>query len=288
MNRFSRRQFAQISGAGLVAGKLGLSATNGKLTAGEVVDRIKKNLGIPWNNTTYRDTFKIGGPDTVVTGISTSFGGNLRVLQLGLKQGLNMCIPHEPTFYSDGDRIDLVKDDPLYHLKLDWANKNNIVVWRIHDHWHARIPDGVSTGWVRQMGWEKYQTDKTMRAFKIPETTLGELAKYVSKTLQTNSVRIVGDPSIKVSMVERGGHGLAQNMAALPKADCILVSETREYDSFEYARDMVAIGQKKGAIFISHIAGEDYGMEEMERWLKPIVPEVPVKFIPTTDEFWTV
>ena len=34
------------------------------MTAGEVVDRIKKNLGVPWRDTTYRDTFKFGGPDT--------------------------------------------------------------------------------------------------------------------------------------------------------------------------------------------------------------------------------
>ena len=29
------------------------------LTAGEVVDRIRKNVGIPWNDSSFRDTFKI-------------------------------------------------------------------------------------------------------------------------------------------------------------------------------------------------------------------------------------
>jgi putative NIF3 family GTP cyclohydrolase 1 type 2 len=287
MSRLSRRQFVHIAGSGLAGGSLGL-AQRGKLSAGEVVDRIKKNLGIPWNNSTYRDTFKIGGSESVVTGIATSFGGNLRVLKLAKKMGLNMAIVHEPTFYSDGDRIDLVKDDPLYKLKLDWANQNEMVVWRIHDHWHARKPDGIATGWNKGMGWEQYQISGSLRDFKIPETTLGELAKEVARKLETRSLRVVGDPSQKVSLVSRGGHGLAQNMEALPKADCILVSETREYDSFEYARDTVLSGAKKGAIFISHEAGEDLGMEEFARWLKPFVPEVPIQFIPTTDEFWTV
>src|SRR5512143_2996578 len=135
MSRPSRRSFLQLAGTSLAAGKRA-KAQNARLTAGVVVDRIKKNLGIPWNDSTYRDTFKIGGPNSVVSGIATSFGGNLRVLQLARKQGLNMAIVHEPTFYSDGDRIDLVKNDPLYKLKLDWATRNNIVVWRIHDHWH--------------------------------------------------------------------------------------------------------------------------------------------------------
>jgi putative NIF3 family GTP cyclohydrolase 1 type 2 len=263
-------------------------AAPGKLTAGEVVDRIKKNLGIPWNDSTYRDTFKIGGPDSVVMGIASSFGANLRVLQLAQKAGLNMVIPHEPTFYSDGDRVDLVKDDPLYKMKLEWANRNNIVVWRIHDHWHARRPDGISTGWIKGMGWEQYVVSGNLREFKIPETTLGALAKEVARKLETTSIRVVGDPVTRVSLISRGGHGLAQNMEALAKADCILVSETREYDSFEYARDTVLSGAKKGAIFISHTSGEDLGMEEFARWIKPIVPEVPVRYIPTTDEFWTV
>ena len=42
------------------------------MTAGEIVDRIKKNLGAPWRQNTYRDTFKSGGPDTPVTGIATT------------------------------------------------------------------------------------------------------------------------------------------------------------------------------------------------------------------------
>ena len=125
MSKLSRRQFVQVTGAGLVASSVGF-AQQAALTAGEVVSRIRKNLGIPWDYGTYRDNFKIGGPETVVSGIATSFGANLRVLQLAKKAGLNMVIPHEPTFYSDGDRVDLVKDDPLYKLKLDWANRNGI------------------------------------------------------------------------------------------------------------------------------------------------------------------
>ncbi len=32
------------------------------LTAGEVVKRIKSTLGVPWRDTSYRDTYKFGGP----------------------------------------------------------------------------------------------------------------------------------------------------------------------------------------------------------------------------------
>jgi hypothetical protein len=42
------------------------------LTAGEVVDRIKANLGVGWRDATYRDTYKFGGAATEVKGIATT------------------------------------------------------------------------------------------------------------------------------------------------------------------------------------------------------------------------
>jgi putative NIF3 family GTP cyclohydrolase 1 type 2 len=291
MSKLSRREFVHLTGAGLVASNLvgNLSwAQSGKLTAKEVVDRIKANLGIPWKYSTYRDTFKIGGPESMVSGIATSFGANLRVLQLANQQGLNMVIVHEPTFWSDGDRLDLVKDDPLYKTKLQWAELNNIVVWRIHDHWHARKPDGISTGWMKGMGWDQYVVNGNLNELTIPETTLGELAQEVARKLDTKSMRVIGDPSIKVSRIQRSGRAVAQIMNNLDNFDCLISSDNREYDTYEYMRDAVFYGQKKGAILISHSSGEDLGMQEFERWAKPFIPEVPIKFIPTTDEFWTV
>jgi putative NIF3 family GTP cyclohydrolase 1 type 2 len=212
-----------------------------------------------------------------VKGICTTFGTNYRVMELANKGGLNMIITHEPTFWSDADRIDLVKDDPLYKVKLDYATRNNMVVWRLHDHAHAHKPDFIRVGFNAAIGWTKYEVNGNISRYDIPRTTLGELAKYVAKTLDSRSVRVIGDASLPVAKVGYGGHGLEQNMTMLSSdVDCILVSEAREYDSFEYVRDTIQTGAKKGAIFISHEAGEDEGMK------------VPIKFIPTTDEFWTV
>jgi putative NIF3 family GTP cyclohydrolase 1 type 2 len=278
-----------MAGAALAATQLRAETPMGKLTAGEVVDRIKKNNGIPWNDKTFRDKFHIGGPDMEVHGIATSFGANFRVLDLADKAGLNMVIVHEPTFYSDADVIDWIKNDPMYTWKLDWATKHNIVVWRIHDHWHAHKPDGIQTGWDNAIGWNKYLEEGSLTHWKLPPTTLGELAKYVAKTLNSRSVRVVGDPNLPVSTVWRGGHLLAQNVTAMQSpADCIIVSECTEYDSFEYVRDTVLSGAKKGAIFIAHSVGEDEGMRNFATWAKPFIPEVPIQFIPTGDEFWTV
>jgi hypothetical protein len=98
----------------------------------------------------------------------------------------------------------------------------------------------------------------------------------------------MGDPNLPVVKVGRGAHTLTGNMDVLPEVNCLLVSEAREFDSYEYVRDAIAAGAKKGAILISHEAGEEAGMDEFASWIKPIVPEVPVQFVPTRDDSWTV
>ncbi len=283
MNKPSRRQVVQTSLA-LSAVAAGPALAQGRLTAGEVVDRIMKTKGSPWTSTGFRDTFKIGGPDMAVTGISTSFGGNLSVLQASLKQGLNMLIVHEPTFWSDGDVVGRVQDDPLYRYKLDWARKNNLIVWRDHDNAHAMRPDIIFVGWSKAMGWAAYSTDPVRNnSYTLPPTTLGELARYVMQRLKLRSVRVIGDPNLPVTKVAVGrGYTLPDD------ADAKIASDIREWDAFEYARDAVYAGRKKGLIVISHEAHEDTGMNAFADYLRPLVPEVPVKYISTECMFWSV
>jgi len=286
MSNFTRRQFAQIAGYGLAAGELVTSpsyAQQGKLTAGEVVQRIMKNKGMPWITTGFRDTFKIGGPDQIVTGISTSFGGNLSVLQNSLKAGLNMLISHEPTFWTDGDVIGRVQDDPLYRYKVEWAKKNNMIVWRDHDNVHSMKPDLIFVGWTTAMGWDAYRDGSNAQAYTIPPTTLSELAKYTMKQLKLRSVRVIGDPKLPVTKV-----ALGRGMNLPEQADVKISSDVREWDSYEYARDTVYSGRKKGLLVISHQAFEDTGMQAFARFLKPLVPEVPVQYVPTECFFWSV
>jgi len=285
---WSRREFGLIGGAGLLAGRAA-RAQGGELTAGQVVDRIKRNIGVPWNDKSYRDTFKIGGPEIVVHGITSTFMATLDVLQRSVAAGNNMIVTHEPTFWSDADVVKGLTDDPIYKIKAEYGRRHNLAVFRFHDHWHARKPDGIFTGWNKALGWVQYEEGGVnQRVWNLPPTTLGAVAKHVAAVLESRSVRVIGDPNLRVAKVGRGGHELAQNMGALPQVDCLLISEAREWETFEYVRDTVQSGARKGAVIISHEAGEEADMDEFARWLRPFVPEVKIQFIPTRDQFWTV
>lgn len=285
----SRRKFCQLAGSSLlVAPSFVRAQSELNLTAREVVSRIRKNTGITWRSPT-ADTFKIGDPDAAITGITTTFMSTLNVLERSAAAGHNFVITHEPTFWSADDVVRDLRDDPLYKQKVTFVEKNRMVVWRFHDHWHARRPDGIFAGWNRTMGWDNFVVpsgNNFSHEYVVPETTFEQLAREVQSKLNVRSSRLVGDPHLKVTRVGHGGHYISQCMAVLPKVDVLIVFESREWEAAEYVRDAVAAGQKKALIQLPHEGGEEAGMDECARWLRTFVSEVPIEFIPSGDPFW--
>ena len=122
----SRRAFVGATAAASFS--LADAQQTGTLTAGQIIERIKKNAGVPWRAETV-DTIKSGTPDTQVKGIATTMMATLDVVQRAAAAGKNMVITHEPTFYSHEDKTDALKDDPTYRFKQDFLDKNNMVVF---------------------------------------------------------------------------------------------------------------------------------------------------------------
>src|SRR6266851_3822279 len=125
-----------------------LFAQKGELTARQVIERIQKNVGVPWRETTV-DTIKAGSPDTQVKGIATTMVATLDLLKRAAAANRNFIVVHEPTFYSgsaDEMHAQGNADDPMVRLKREFIENNNLVVWRFHDHWHAQKPDGIVRG----------------------------------------------------------------------------------------------------------------------------------------------
>ena len=73
-------------------------APSSPVTAQQVIDRIKSQVGVPWQNETV-DTFKAGNPATPVTGIAITMMATMDVLRRAVAAGDNLVITHEPTFY---------------------------------------------------------------------------------------------------------------------------------------------------------------------------------------------
>ena len=263
-----------------------------RLTAREVVIRIQARVGVPWQTETV-DTFKAGNPDEPVTGIALTMMATMDVLERAATSGKNLIITHEPTFYNHLDKLDVLaqkEQDPVLAAKLAFIADHHLVVWRFHDHWHRRTPDGIEAGMAHALGWEKQQDQENQYLFAVPETTLESLAAELKKKLDIHVLRVVGDPRLKVKKVELvpGASGFQQETLALERnyVDVLVTGEPREWETVEYVADAVTQGKRKGLIILSHIPSEQAGMEECTRWLKSFVNEVPVEFVPAKDPFW--
>jgi putative NIF3 family GTP cyclohydrolase 1 type 2 len=276
----------------LIIAHLGVHAfAQSQVTARQVVERIQKNVGVPWRAETV-DTFKAGDPDTPVTGIAVTMMATLEVIERAAASGNNLIITHEPTFYNHLDQTSILdqQHDAVLAAKQAFIAQHHLVVWRFHDHWHARKPDGILLGMTHALGWEKFQNPEQPQLFTLPEISLNDLAASIKNKLHIRVLRAVGDPQMRLTRAAflPGAAGSARQIEQLERDDveALLIGETPEWQTVEYVADAVAEHRRKALIILGHIPSEQAGMEECARWLKTLITEAPIAFVPAPEPFW--
>ena len=302
MHRLSRREFVRLSAAGAVASPFVLDRAvleAAAPTAQEVVDRIRRTLGVPWKAETV-DTFKAGDPSTVVTGIVTTSLATIDVLRRAVKAGANLVITSGPTFYSRTDSptppagrgrgaAAAPPGDPVFSAKNEFIKTNNLVVWRFSDHWRLRTPDPFAQGIIDALGWAKHPTGSAPGHVRVPAVTLEALVGDVKAKLGARGgMRIIGNPRARLQTlaVLPGTIPIQAALTHLPQVDAIIAGEIREWESSEYVRDTITAGRDKALILIGRSLSEDPGMKLCAEWLEAIVPEAAVRWLPAGDPYW--
>lgn len=376
MSDISRRDFVALTAAGAAATSFLLDGvlaaadesvrivsptpdpgSRVEVTAQEIVDRVKKNLGVEWGGDDV-DTFKVGDPSTIVTGVVTTSMATLDVLQKAVEAGANLIITAAPTFYSKADLSAPVARgfgplgagrgqapglggspgapparspatvsgpgtgasapmpptppmpqsvvpppqppgatspptpppvDPVYAGKNAFIEKHKLVVFRLTHHWNQRKPDPRAQGLAAAMGWTKYKAGDDALRYEVPAITLDALASQLKKTLGTRGgIRAIGDRTMTVRTIGLlPGYTMIQaSIAMMPSVDVIVAGEVQEWESATYAQDVAFAGLKKGFISIGRVVNEAPGMQVCANWLKTIVSEVPLRFIPAGDPYW--
>jgi putative NIF3 family GTP cyclohydrolase 1 type 2 len=252
------------------------------LTIQQAIDAIIADVpGAPFPDTV--DTVKIGDPTQPLTGIAITFLASYEVIQQAAQLGANLIITHEPTFYGHLDDTDWLKEDPVYAAKRQLIEQHNLVIWRFHDYLHSIPPDATLVGLLRELEWEPYlQTDFQCR---IPPMTLGQLVAHLKARLGVESMRVVGDSDLRCEYVcvLPGFIGREVQIGVLgrPEVNVVIVGEIHEWETSEYARDAVSLGQSKALIVLGHAASEEPGMRAIIPWLQERIPGVPITFVPT-------
>jgi len=283
-----------ISGISLFLSALfPLKAQSPPLTANQVIARIRDNSGVAWNSNTV-DIFKAGNPDHPVTGIITTMFATYDILKQAVALRCNLVIVHEPTFYNQlDDTVGFVKyGDRVYADKRKYIEDNNLVIWRFHDHIHMLKPDGITAGVVNRLGWKKFQDPANENLFKLPETSVRDLAAIVKKSLSISALRVIGNPDLMVTRVglAPGAPGSDSQIYALEQdeVEVLLIGESPEWETIEYARDAADQGKRKAVFILGHVPSEEAGMEECARWLRNFITEVPIRYVQTPEPYWVV
>lgn len=257
-------------------------------TANEVIEKIKENVTLPWMTET-RDRIIYGDGDTQVTGIAVTFMSTLAVLQEANAAGCNFVITHEPTFYSHYDDLSIHADDPIQQAKIKYIEDNNMVIFRFHDHQHRTNPDQIYEGVVNKMGWKNYWTEGS-KSFTMPTTTLGKFVKDLKKASGAETMRVVGNPKMKISKVglALGAAGTNTHFKVLKDTNCdlLIVGESNEWETVPYFQDAQTLGKNIALIIMGHADSEEAGMLYFQEWLQQFYPNLNITFIEAGNPFW--
>ena len=148
----------------------------GALTADQVIERIRQNVGVPWRTQTV-DKIVLGDGASAVKGVATTMMATFDVVKRCVAAGRNLIVSHETPVYMHQDDVQPLAKDPAYLAKREYIEKNQAVVFHFHDHWHARQPDGIAVGMARELGWEKNVDPKNPRMYSFPATPLAQFAR---------------------------------------------------------------------------------------------------------------
>ena len=225
----------------------------------EVIDGVKAYCGHDWGgpimDDTTRDQVLWGTVDVECTGIVTTCFASADVIRQAHARGANLIICHEALFWNHGDHTCWLAGNKTFAAKRALLEECGITVWRLHDHIHSGIPedgrlvDGIFMGLADKLGWRDYVRGDTARPmeFEIPETSAGELARFLVGRLGLAGTRIVGDADARVRTVLVPMHLIGQfdndTTARMDSGfDCLVTMEATDFTTSEYVRDSAQLG----------------------------------------------
>lgn len=283
-------------------------------TSQDLVERIQKNVEVPWQSQRsdgFSDGILFGGADATVTGIVTTYTPTMDVLKRAITSHKNVIICREAPFYSRGERFppfwrngpapskEVIDNDPVCRAKQEFISQNNLIIIRLVENWDARKTDGQLQGLSRALGWDGFHVDSEHRQnaydprevfFRLPKTSLADVAQKAKEKLKIHGVRIIGEGNSSVSKVALV-HGLllvadTERILREPDIDAVIAGDAVEWEAGPYFQDLVTARKVKGLVLLGDQASEDPGSGEMANWLKGFVTEVPVEWMSAGEPFW--
>ena len=241
------------------------------------------------------DTIKCGDPDQELTGICVAGVPTVDVIRTAVQHDCNMIICHEPLFYNHRDDQSDLSESPVFQEKMRMLTEHQILVWRYHDSIHSQKPDGIYDGVARGLGWSDFQHEPFAHnndCYRIPKTTVGELARFLKEKMNLRQLRLIGNPDSlceTVAMVCGGGSLNYDDKRLLAlfldkNIDVLLLGEMIDWTLPYYVHDSAALSLGKAVLQIGHFNFETFAMRQLPVVLADLLHgALPVMFADAQD-----
>lgn len=236
------------------------------------------------------DRVVAGSEAAVVHGIAVTFAASHSVIQRTLQAGANLLITHEGVFYSHhGAEYEGMTESPVYQDKLRLIQSGKLTIYRFHDAPHRYVPDMITQGLVRALGYgdDVVKFLPTAAIVTLPEAmSVQDIAENVKKKLGIPYLRYTGNESsvcsrIGIAVGYRGGGSHAIPLCLNEQLDLLITGEGPEWETPEYIGDAAAQGRSLSLLLLGHAASEEPGMECVAGLLRDLFPDIPIHFIPS-------
>ena len=268
------------------------------MTCWELVNRIHSMLGERHKDAMYEGVIT-GSDDDTVSGILVANEPSVEAIRLAVSTGKNCILCREHPFYLYGEYLavglaDALADDPVLKAKRQLIEDHHLLIIRLGALWDTARPKWFSSALARELGWQPEAGDPgdqwTTAYCNIPRTTLSGLASFAAARLEAKTLRMVGDPNQSIARVAVI-HGFAFPTLVLSHAlqdravDCIVTGATAEVDHCTtYIRDAITAGRKISLVQVGYEKSDYPGAVEWTKWLKSILPGMPIEVKPPPQE----
>lgn len=293
-----RRDFIRLTGmgaAGIAISSAGMVSASEKseLKAIDIQNYLRSVIDVKEPSV---DRVIIGDPGTRVKKNGTAWMPYWKTLKEAKKEGVNVMVVHEPTFYTHWD-LDATKWDYMSapspakenyikqrELKKKWILDSGIVIIRCHDVLDKVPGWGIPFAFGQGLGFTNDQIIRSKtyyNVYGIETDPAGEIARRIAKRLKALNqpgIEFYGDENYPVSSVGIGTGTICDPLdySELKPDLFIGIDDTiRTWVQGEYATDT---GQP--LIVINHGTSEELGAKSVGEHLKKVYPDYEIIHFP--------
>jgi putative NIF3 family GTP cyclohydrolase 1 type 2 len=256
-------------------------------TAGDLHNYLRSLHSVRENSV---DKIIIGDPDTKINKAGTAWMPYSKTLKNAVKQGVNVLVVHEPTFYMHRD-LD-IEGQTIYEIpspakeqyieaveiKKKWIASQGMVIIRCHDVLDIIKDFGIPYAFGQKLGFnnEDIISSKAFyNVYQIQKDSAANVAKRIASNLKDFNqpgVAFYGDPDRPVSSVGLGTGVISNPLRYMElKPDlCITIDDTvQTWIQTTYAEDT-----GNPLVVINHGTSEEMGMRLLNEHLNNNIPSI--------------